>query len=81
MFKLLWKFQEISLEKIQFKAEEEQKKPSEVFLKKGVLRNFAKITEKHLCQSLYRTPPDDCVWKKKLSRTKFFALRSNFHEL
>ena len=25
----------------------------EVFCKKGVLRNFAKITEKHLCQSLF----------------------------
>ena len=34
MFKLLWKFQEISVEKIQFKAEEGQKKPSEVFCKK-----------------------------------------------
>ena len=43
-------------------------------VKKGVLRNFAKFTGKHLCQSLffnkvagrlqehlfYRTPPDDC---------------------
>ena len=26
---------------------------SEVFCKKGVLRNFAKFTEKHLCQSLF----------------------------
>ena len=25
----------------------------EVFLKKGVLRNFVKFTEKHLCQSLF----------------------------
>ena len=25
----------------------------EVFCKKGVLRNFAKFTEKHLCQSLF----------------------------
>ena len=25
----------------------------EVFYKKGVLRNFAKFTEKHLCQSLF----------------------------
>ena len=25
----------------------------EVFFKKGVLRNFAKFTEKHLCQSLF----------------------------
>ena len=34
----------------------------EVFCRKGVLRNFAKFTGKHLCQSLripffYRTPP------------------------
>ena len=48
----------------------------EVFYKKGVLRNFAKFTRKHLCQSLFfnkvaglRTPPvaaSDlrmlCVW-------------------
>ena len=25
----------------------------EVFYKEGVLRNFAKVTEKHLCQSLF----------------------------
>ena len=25
----------------------------EVFCKKGVLKNFAKFTEKHLCQSLF----------------------------
>ena len=29
-----------------------QKQPSEVFCKKKVLRNFAKFTGKHLCQSL-----------------------------
>ena len=29
-----------------------QKQPPEVFCKKGVLRNFAKFTEEHLCQSL-----------------------------
>ena len=27
-----------------------QKQPPEVFCKKGVLRNFAKFTGKHLCQ-------------------------------
>ena len=27
--------------------------PPEVFPKKGVLRNFAKFTEKHLCQRLF----------------------------
>ena len=30
---------------------EPQKQPPEVFCKKGVLRNFAKLTVKHLCQS------------------------------
>ena len=29
------------------------KQPPEVFCKKGVLRNFAKFTGKHLCQSFY----------------------------
>ena len=29
-----------------------QKQPPEVFYEKGVLRNFAKFTGKHLCQSL-----------------------------
>ena len=29
-----------------------QKQPREVFCKKGVLENFTKFTEKHLCQSL-----------------------------
>ena len=29
-----------------------QKQPPEVFYKKGVLRNFAKFTRKHLCKSL-----------------------------
>ena len=30
-----------------------QKQPPEVFCKKGVLRNFAYFTGKHLCQSLF----------------------------
>ena len=30
-----------------------QKQPSEVFCKKGVLRNFGKFTGKYLCQSLF----------------------------
>ena len=30
-----------------------QKQPPEVFCKKSVLRNFAKFTGKHLCQSLF----------------------------
>ena len=31
----------------------EQKQPPEVFCNKGALRNFAKFTGKHLCQSLF----------------------------
>ena len=30
-----------------------EEQPSEVFRKKGVLRNFAKFRGKHLCQSLF----------------------------
>ena len=30
-----------------------QKQPPGVFCKKGVVRNFAKFTGKHLCQSLF----------------------------
>ena len=30
-----------------------QKQPPEVFYKKGVHRNFSKLTGKHLCQSLF----------------------------
>ena len=30
-----------------------QKQPPKVFCKKGVLKNFANITRKHLCQSLF----------------------------
>ena len=30
-----------------------QEQPPEMFFKKGVLRNFAKLTGKHLCQSLF----------------------------
>ena len=30
-----------------------EKQPPEVFCKKGVLRDFAKFTRKHLCQSLF----------------------------
>ena len=30
-----------------------EKQSTEVFCKKGVLRNFAKLTEKDLCQSLF----------------------------
>ena len=36
-----------------FKFWKIQKQPTEVFLRKGILRSFAKITGKHLCQSLF----------------------------
>ena len=39
---------------IYLKKHRNQKQPPEVFCKKkGVLRNFAKFTGKHLCQSLF----------------------------
>ena len=31
----------------------QQKQPPQVFYKKGVLKNFAKFTGKHLCQGLF----------------------------
>ena len=31
----------------------DEKQPSDVFCEKGALRNFAKFTRKHLCQSLF----------------------------
>ena len=33
--------------------DEPEKQPPEVFCKKGALRNFVKLTVKHLCQSLF----------------------------
>ena len=33
--------------------DEPQKQPPKVFCKKGALRNFAKLTGKHLCQTLF----------------------------
>ena len=30
-----------------------QKQPSEGFFNKGVMRNFAKFTRKHLCRNLF----------------------------
>ena len=35
----------------EFISKQRQKQPSEVFHKKGVLKNFPKFTGKHLCQS------------------------------
>ena len=47
----------------------------EVFCKKGVLRNFAKFTEKHLCQSLFFNKVADLrlqLYLKKDSSTGVF---------
>ena len=38
----------------------------EVFCKKGVLRNLAKFTRKHLCQSLFFNKGPDTLLKKRL---------------
>ena len=47
-----------------------QKKPLEVFFKKNVLKNFAKFTGKHLCQSLFCNKVAGCqpanLLKKRL---------------
>ena len=43
----------------------------EVFCKKGVLRNFAKFTEKHLCQGLFL--PEACNFIKKETRAQTFS--------
>ena len=45
----------------------------EVFCRKGVLRNFAKFTEKHLCQSLFFNKvvglrPDTLLKKETLAQ-------------
>ena len=54
---------------------EVQKQPPEVFCKKGVLRNFAKFTGKHLCQSFFFNkvsgPRTATLLKKRLWRSVF----------
>ena len=45
--------------------------PLEVFCRKGVLRNFAKVTGKHLCQSLF---------SRKIGLAKFLWILQNFLE-
>ena len=41
------------LNHFQIRKSVKQKQPPEILFKKGVLRNFAKFTGKHLCQSLF----------------------------
>ena len=45
--------------KSQIKSEVSRSSPQRCSLRKGVLRNFAKLTGKHL---FYRTPLGDCFW-------------------
>ena len=67
----------------------------EVFCKKGVLRNFAKLIGKHLCQSLFFNKVAACFpvkvflpWGQKFSEAETFAkqtsteliLKIKFHE-
>ena len=60
-----------------------QKQTPEVFCKKVVLKNFAKFTGKHLCQSLFfnkvadlrpATPPSDCFCLWKRFSEKFYKI-------
>ena len=50
-----------------------QKQLPEVFYKKGVLRNFAKFTGKHLCQSLCFNRPQACNFIKKETLAEVFS--------
>ena len=45
----------------------------EVFCKKGVLRNFAKLTGKHLCQSLFFNKVADLKYIKKETLAQLFS--------
>ena len=47
-----------------------QRQPPEVFYKKGVLRNFAKFTGKHLCQRVFFNGLQ--LYQKRLSGTIVF---------
>ena len=52
-----------------------QKQPPEVFYKKDVLRNFAKFTGKHLCQSLFfnKVAGQACNFIKKETLAQMFS--------
>ena len=53
----------------------EQKQPPEVFCKKGILRNFAKLTGKHLGQSLSfnNVAGEPCNFIKKETLVQLFS--------
>ena len=48
-----------------------QKQPPEVFCKNGVLRNFAKFSGKHLCESLFFNKA--CNFIKKETQAQAFS--------
>ena len=53
-----------------------KKQPTEVFCKKGVLRNFVKFTGKHQCQSLFLIKlhrPEACNFIKKDNLAQVFS--------
>ena len=58
---------------------EREKQPAEVFCKKriGVLRNFAKFTGKHLCQSLFFNKEAFCSVKKSLAQKLFYRTEAS----
>ena len=49
-----------------------QKQSPEVFKKKGVLKNFAKFTEKLLCQSLFLNKVSATLLKKRIEFCEIF---------
>ena len=56
---------------IDFEAYDNRSSRPEVFFKKGVVRNFAKLTGKHLCQSFLNKTSlinkfDSEKWKKHI---------------
>ena len=53
----------------------QQKQPPEVFCKKGVLRNFASFTGRHLCQSLFfnKVAGGACNFVKKETLAQMFS--------
>ena len=52
-----------------------KEQPLEVFCKKGVFKNFAKFTEKHLCQSLFfkKLQASACNFIKKETLAQVFS--------
>ena len=51
-----------------------KKQPTEVSIKKGVLKNFSKFTEKHLCVSILFNKAETCKFTKKEARHRCFPV-------